>query len=56
MEETTEKSFEQILKEEREKLIAEVKEKIRKKKALMNQDTNHNEPSFRNITYKKRNS
>ena len=35
MEETTEKSFEQIFKEEREKLIAEVKEKVRKQKAMM---------------------
>ena len=35
MEDTTEKSFEQILKEEREKLIAEVKEKVRKKKTMM---------------------
>jgi len=57
MEETTEKSFEQILKEEREKVIAEVKEKIRKKKAMMNPDPNYSfEHRFKNITYEKRNS
>ena len=50
------KSLEQQLKEEQEKLSTEIKEKIRRKKALMNPDTNYNKPRFRNITYKKRNS
>jgi len=50
------KSFEQQLKEEQEKLSTEIKEKIQRKKALMNPDTNYNKHRFRNITYKKQNS
>ncbi len=57
MEQTTAKSFEQQLKEEQEKLIAEIKEKIRKKKAMMNPDPNYSfEHRFKNMTYEKRNS
>jgi len=41
MEQTTAKSFEQQLKEEKEKLLVEINEKIKKRKALMNPDSDN---------------
>jgi len=51
------KSFEQQLKEEQEKLSTEIKEKIRRRKALMNRDIHdYVKPRTNNTTYEKRNS
>ena len=41
MEQTTAKSFEQQLEEEKEKLLVEISERIKKKKALMNPDSDN---------------
>jgi len=49
MEQTTAKSFEQQLKEEKEKLLVEINERIKKRKALMNPDENYDlELEFKN--------
>jgi len=44
------KSFEQQLKEEQEKLIAEIKEKVRRKRAVMESGP---EARFQNSTFKR---
>jgi len=50
MEQTTAKSFEQQLKEEQEKLIAEIKEKVRRKRTMMKSEP---ETRFQTSTFKR---
>ena len=49
-----EKSFEELLKEEQDNLLAEINEKAKRRNLLINPDANYDEPRFRNITYTKR--
>ena len=49
-----EKSFEELLKEEQDNLLAEINEKAKRRNLLINPDANSDVPRFRNITYEKR--
>jgi len=49
-----EKSFDELLKEEQDNLLAEINEKAKRRNSQMNPHANYDEPRFRNTTYTKR--
>ena len=49
-----EKSFEELLKEEQDNLLAEISEKAKRKNSIWNPNTNRKEHRFKNTTYEKR--